>query len=135
MTDLDECDTVFAVGHNMAETHTVLWARLLDRLAGPDRPRLVVVDPRRTGPARAAEAHLPIRNGTNLALLNGIQHELIAHGWTDQKFVAAHTVGFDKLARTVADYPPERVADICDVPADDIRAAARVIGSARRLAG
>jgi len=72
LRDFDECDTLFLVGHNAAETHTVLWARILDRLHGPDRPRLVVVDPRRTRIAREADVHLPIRSGTNLALLNGI---------------------------------------------------------------
>jgi ferredoxin-nitrate reductase len=133
LTDFDHCDTLFVVGHNPAETHTVLWARVLDRLAGPNPPRLVVVDPRRTKVAAAADVHLPVRNGTNLALLNGIVHELIAGGHVDKGFVDEHTVGFDKLARTVADYDPDRVAQICGVPADDIRAAARLIGSAQRL--
>jgi ferredoxin-nitrate reductase len=133
MTDIDACDTIFTIGHNIAETQTVLWSRILDRLHGPDRPRLVVVDPRRTKVAREADVHLPIRGGTNLALLNGIQHELIENGWVDRAFVDRHTVGFDRLAQAVTEYPPERVADICDVPADDIRAAARVIGGARRL--
>src|SRR4051812_8642465 len=133
LTDFDHCDTLFVVGHNPAETHTVLWARVLDRLAGPNPPRLVVVDPRRTKVAGAADVHLPVRNGTNLALLNGIVHELIAGGHVDKGFVDEHTVGFDKLARTVADYDPDRVAEICGVPADDIRAAARLIGSAQRL--
>src|SRR5215203_5111098 len=45
-SDFDECDTLFLVGHNVAETQTVLWMRILDRLRGPDAPRLVVVDPR-----------------------------------------------------------------------------------------
>jgi ferredoxin-nitrate reductase len=84
LTDFDSCDALFAVGHNMPETHTVLWSRVLDRLRGPDRPRLVVVDPRRTKMAQEADVHLALRNGTNLALLNGIQHELIANGWVDQ---------------------------------------------------
>src|SRR5437763_1145472 len=133
MDDFDLCDTLFVVGHNLAETHTVLWMRVLDRLRGPDPPRLVVVDPRRTKVAQEAEVHLPIRNGTNLALLNGIQHELIANGWTDAGFVRQHTVGYAKLEETVAHYPPERVAAICGVPADDIRAAARLIGEAEAL--
>jgi ferredoxin-nitrate reductase len=133
MADFDECDTIFAVGHNIAETHTVLWMRILDRLYGPGRPRLVVVDPRRTKVAAEADVHLPIRSGTNLALLNGIQHELIHNGWIDRGFVDEHTVGFDKLQQTVADYPPERVAEICGVPADDIRAAARIIGTGQRV--
>jgi anaerobic selenocysteine-containing dehydrogenase len=54
VADFDFCDAIFAVGHNLAETHTVLWARVRDRLAGPDPPRLVVVDPpfRRASPGR-----------------------------------------------------------------------------------
>jgi anaerobic selenocysteine-containing dehydrogenase len=133
LADFDECDTIFAIGHNIAETHTVLWMRILDRLHGPDRPRLVVVDPRSTKVAREADVHLPIRNGTNLALLNGLLHEVAAHGWVDEEFVAAHTVGYPKLAQTVTEYPPERVAEICGVPAEDIREAARILGRAERL--
>src|ERR687885_370280 len=70
--DIDFCDTLFLVGHNVAETQTVLWMRMLDRLHGPDRPKLVVVDPRPTKPALEADVHLAIRNGTNVMLLNAI---------------------------------------------------------------
>jgi ferredoxin-nitrate reductase len=133
ITDLDLCDTIFTVGHNMAETHTVLWARILDRMAGPDRPRLVVVDPRRTRVAAEADVHLPIRAGTNVALLNAIQHELIAHDWIDQAFVAAHTVGVDGLDQAVAGCDPAWAAAICGVPEADIRRAAEIIGTGRRL--
>lgn len=126
-------DRGFAVGHNVAETHTVLWMRILDRLRGPDRPRLVVVDPRRTKVAQEADVHLPIRNGTNLALLNGIQYELLENGWIDRDFIEDRTIGSAELEQTVRQYPPERVAEICGVPADDIREAARVIGTGRRL--
>jgi ferredoxin-nitrate reductase len=132
-TDIDVCDTLFLVGHNVAHTQTVLWMRMLDRLKGPARPRLVVVDPRPTPAAREADVWLPIRNGTNVALLNGLLHELIANDWVDGDFVAQHTVGFDALSETVQHYPPERAAEICGVPADAIREAARVLGEAERL--
>jgi ferredoxin-nitrate reductase len=132
-TDIDVCDTLFLVGHNVAETQTVLWMRMLDRLQGPDRPKLVVVDPRPTPAAREADVWLPIRSGTNVALLNAIQHELLAHGWVDEQFVQEHTVGFAALEETVSQYPPERAAEICGVTADAIRQAARIIGSGERL--
>ncbi|MEV0269982.1 nitrate reductase [Hamadaea sp. NPDC050747] len=133
LTDFDACDTLLAVGHNIAETQTVLWMRVLDRLHGPDRPRLVVVDPRRTKVAEAAEVHLAIRSGTNVALLNAIQHELIEHDWIDHEFIDEHTVEFDRLAKKVAEYPPEKAAAVCGVEAAEIRRAAEVIGSAERL--
>src|SRR5215212_9225495 len=49
--DIEFCDTILHVGINTAETQTVLWMHELDRLQGPDRPRTVVIDPRRTEPA------------------------------------------------------------------------------------
>jgi anaerobic selenocysteine-containing dehydrogenase len=131
--DVDLCDTLFLVGHNVAETQTVLWMRMLDRLHGPDRPKLVCVDPRPTRVAREADVHLPVRNGTNVALLNAIQRELIENGYVDRAWVGSHTVGFDALAETVAPYTPELAAAICDVEPDAIRRAAEILGSAERL--
>src|ERR671928_543890 len=132
-TDIDVCDTLFLVGHNVSETQTVLWMRMLDRLRGSARPRLVVVDPRPTPAAREADVWLRIRSGTNVALLNAIQHELLVNGWIDRAYVDQHTVGFAALEKTVSQYPPERAAEICGVSADSIRDAARVIGAGDRL--
>jgi anaerobic selenocysteine-containing dehydrogenase len=131
--DLDLADTLFLVGHNVAETQTVMWMRMLDRLAGPDRPRLVVIDPRRTAVAAEADVHLAIRSGTNVAVLNAIQHELIRNGWIDAEWVHEHTVGYDDLADVVGKYSPDDVADICGVDAADIRRAAQLIGTGQRL--
>src|SRR5487761_1734328 len=97
-TDIDLCDTLFLVGHNVAETQTVLWMRMLDRLHGPDRPALAVADPRRTAAAAEADVHLAIRPGTNVAVLNAIMHELIRNGWVNHGWVDEHTVGYDELA-------------------------------------
>ncbi|MFC8597325.1 molybdopterin oxidoreductase family protein [Isoptericola sp. NPDC057191] len=132
-TDVDHADAIALFGHNVAETQTVLWSRVLDRLAGPRPPQVLCVDPRATPVARAATVHLAPRPGTNVALMNGLLHEVIAHGWVDRAYVDAHAVGFDELERQVADYPPEVVARICDVAADDLRAAARLVGTAERL--
>src|SRR5690606_4631292 len=100
---------------------------------GPNPPRLIVVDPRPTPPACEADIHLPIRTGTNQALMNALQHELIANGWIDLDYIGKHTLGFEELRAIVANYPADRVAEICEVPADLIREAARLIGSSERL--
>jgi ferredoxin-nitrate reductase len=131
--DVDHADTICLYGHNVAETQAVLWMRMLDRLEGPDPPKLVVVDPRPTPPALKADVHLQVRNGTNLALMNGLLREIIANGWYDEEYVAAHTMGFEELESTVEEYPPEKVAEICRVPAEKIREAARIIGESERL--
>jgi anaerobic selenocysteine-containing dehydrogenase len=132
-TDVDHCDTLALWGHNVAETQAVLWMRMLDRLHGPDRPRLLVVDPRMTPVAREADVHLAPRNGTNQALLNALIRELIERGWIDDEYVAAHTIGVDELAATVAPYTPDRAAELCGVSPAGIREAAEVLGHAERL--
>ncbi|WP_083884118.1 molybdopterin oxidoreductase family protein [Nocardia higoensis] len=132
-TDVDHADVIALYGHNVAETQTVLWTRILDRLAGPNPPAVVCVDPRATPVARAATVHLAPRPGTNLLLMNALLHEIIANDWVDHDYLAAHTVGFDELRTQLAPYPPEKAAEMCDVPPADLRAAARLLGRAQRL--
>jgi anaerobic selenocysteine-containing dehydrogenase len=131
--DIDTADVIALYGHNMAETQAVTWSRVLDRLAGPNPPQVVCVDPRMTPVARAATVHLAPKPGTNVALMNGLLHEIVGNGWIDREYLDAHVVGFDELAEKVAEYPPDVVAGLCDVPAEQIREAARVIGQAERL--
>jgi len=121
--DIEFCDSILHVGINTAETQTVLWMHELDRLRGPDPPRTVVIDPRKTESAREAQVHLAIKPGTNLAVLNGLAQQLIANDRVDRAFVDLHTIGFDALEKTVSTYSPERVAEICGVAADDVRRA------------
>ncbi|MFJ3086425.1 molybdopterin oxidoreductase family protein [Streptomyces sp. NPDC086838] len=132
-TDIDHADTIALFGHNMAETQTVLWTRVLDRLAGPNPPSVVCVDPRPTPVAKAATVHLAPRPGTNVALMNGLLREIVANGWTDQEYLDRNVVGFDELKKRLDAYTPEHVAGICGVPAEQIREAARVLGTAERL--
>ncbi|MEU5256057.1 molybdopterin oxidoreductase family protein [Streptomyces longwoodensis] len=136
-SDIEATDAVFLYGHNMAETQTVLWMRILDRVHGPTPPRIVAVDPRTTPVAEAARAtggvHLAPLPGTNQALMNALVREVIHHGRLDEEYIAAHTLGFDELRSTVEPYTPEHAAEICRVPADDIRRAAEIFGTSERV--
>jgi anaerobic selenocysteine-containing dehydrogenase len=132
-TDVDHADVIALFGHNVAETQPVLWMRMLDRLAGPEPPQLVVVDPRRTPVAQLATVHLAPRPGTNLALVNALLHEVIAHDWVDTGYLEAHTVGFEELRAQVASCTPKWAAEICDIAPEDISRAAEVLGNAERL--
>jgi ferredoxin-nitrate reductase len=132
-TDVDHCDALALWGHNVAETQAVLWMRMLDRRRGPDPPRLLCVDPRPTPVAREADVHLAPRPGTNVALMNAILREVLEHGWIDEAYVEAHTLGLDSLRETVDAWTPERAAEVCAVAATDIRAAAELVGTAERL--
>jgi anaerobic selenocysteine-containing dehydrogenase len=132
-TDLDTADAIFQIGHNMAETQTVLWARILDRRHGSESPQLVVVDPRPTPAAREADVHLAPRLGTNVAVMNGLLYLIIEANQVDHAFIAAHTVGFEALKDMISKWPPERTLAVTGVSEDRLRAAAAILGSARRL--
>ena len=71
-TDLDDTDCLLVVDHNMVSAQTVLWSRVLDRLAGHEPPKIVVVDPRLSSIVEHATVHLAPKIGTNLTILNSI---------------------------------------------------------------
>jgi len=132
-TDLDTTDAIFDVGHNMAEQQTVLWTRVLDRLAGPRRPKLVIMDPRPIPAAKEADVHLAPKPGTNAVVLNGLLRLIIQNGWISRAYIDAHTMGFEDLERTVAKWTPELVERIADVPQRKLHAAAEILGTAPTL--
>jgi len=131
--DLDTTDCVMHVGHNIASQQTVLWSRILDRLAGPHPPKVIVIDPRRTFTAEHATVHLTPRVGTNVAVLNGLLHLIIQAGKIDPEFLQAHTVGYDELKKTVERYTPEYVEELSGVPAADLRRAGEILANTRTL--
>lgn len=132
-TDIDYTDCLFLVGHNVSATQTVLWSRMLDRLEGPNPPKLIVVDPRKSETAKRATIHLSPRSGTNVALLNGLQNLLFQNGWVNEKFVSRHVVGMEDLRKTVEKYTPEFVESITSVPADQLVETARILGTTESL--
>ena len=88
--------------------------------------KMIVIDPRRTLLAKAADIHLQIKPGTDGALALAFMHVIITEGLYNKEFVEKYTFGFDKLSEHVKSYSPETVAQICDVPAGKIREAARM---------
>lgn len=132
-TDIDYTDCIALYGHNMAATQTVLWTRILDRLAGPNPPKIIVVDPRVSDTAKLATVHLQPKIGTNVALLNGLQYLMFENDWIDWDFVNEHTVGIEPLKKTVMEFPPDKVEQITGVPASLLKKAAEIIGTSKTL--
>ena len=88
--------------------------------------KLIVIDPRRTTSASMADVWLPLRPGTDCALLMGMINVIIEEELYDKEFVERWCYGFDKLKERAKEYSLERVESITHVPADKIREAARV---------
>jgi anaerobic selenocysteine-containing dehydrogenase len=93
--------------------------------------QVVVIDPRRTATARAADLHLAPRPGTDGALALGLAHVLVAEGLHDDQWLSAHTVGWPQLRERLADFPPERVAATTDLTEAEILDLARLYASRR----
>ncbi|OKL61558.1 hypothetical protein UA08_03903 [Talaromyces atroroseus] len=117
----------------MAHTQTVLWSRVLDRLEGPRPPKLIVIDPRKSDTAMRATVHLSPKVGTNVALLNGLQHLLIKNGWINMEYLSKHVVGLESLQRVVDKYTPQRVEEITGVPETQLQKAAEILGTTSSL--
>ncbi|WP_428343048.1 molybdopterin-dependent oxidoreductase [Mycobacterium sp.] len=123
--DFDTADLFLVIGANMADCHPILYLRMMDRVR--DGAKLVVVDPRRTATAAKADFYLPVRPGTDLALLNGLLRLVRDAGGVDDEFVAAYTEGWEPLNALLDEYPVDLVADITGVDEADLRAVAELI--------
>jgi len=93
--------------------------------------RLIVVDPRRTGTAAWADTWLGLDVGTDIALANGMAHEILACGLEDRSFIEHATTGFDEYRASLADYAPEAVAKTTGVPGEVIAEVARAYAQAK----
>ena len=123
--DIELAHTLFVTGSNMAWAHPVLFRRLeAARALNPQR-RLIVVDPRRTETAQAADLHLQLLPGTDVVLHHALLHVMLWEGLVDDAFIQAHTHGFAALRDRVRELTPAQAAKVCGLRADDIVQAAR----------
>ncbi|MDQ2694120.1 MAG: molybdopterin-dependent oxidoreductase, partial [Pseudomonadota bacterium] len=105
--DLEQAGLVVLVGSNLAWCHPELFQRLAAaRQSRPNR-RWVVIDPRRTATADAADLHLALRPGTDTALFNGLLAWLHRHGHIDAAFVVNHTEGYAAAVQAAAEVAPD----------------------------
>ncbi len=96
--------------------------------------KLVCIDPRKTETADKCQQHIALRPGTDGALALGLMHELIVNDWLDHDYIAQHTEGWELLRQRALQWPPERVAQVCGVSADEVRALARDYGCTKPAA-
>lgn len=135
--DVDHADVFLVVGSNMAEAHPVIFQRVVRRKNAKKGTKVIVLDPRPTPTSRIADLHISFTPGTDLAILNGMAHVILAEGMVDEEFVKTHlTFGlgaeanktWDDYKSFLADYTPEKAAAIAGCKAEDIVKAARWFG-------
>jgi nitrite reductase (NADH) large subunit len=127
--DLDHADLSLVIGANMAWCHPVLFRRLLAARERGGR-RLVVLDPRRTPTAEAADLHVALKPGSDAVFLLGLLAELARRGRLDDAYVERHTEGFGALAAALPAFSAARVERECGVARDALECLADWWGAA-----
>jgi len=127
--DVLDAEVIFIIGANPTVNHPV--AATWIKNAVKNGSKLIIADPRRSDLARLATHFLQFRADTDVALLNALMHVIVHEGLVDESFVRARTTGYEALRANVEGMSPEAMAPICGVPADTIRAVARLYASSK----
>jgi formate dehydrogenase major subunit len=126
--DVANADVVIITGSNPTANHPV--ASSFFKQARRRGTKIIYVDPRASTVAEHADIFVQLKPGTDVAFYNSVMHEVIRLGLIDREFIANRTSNYDELERTVADYPPDRAAQITGVDANMIRKVATTWGEA-----
>src|SRR5256886_3798231 len=127
----NECknsDVIIVIGANPTENHPV--AATFFKQAAKRGAKLVVMDPRGQALKRHAWQMMQFKNGTDVAMLNGMLNVIVGEKLYDQQYVQTYTQDFDKLAESVKPFTPEEMAPICGIEADVLRKVARTFARA-----
>ena len=130
MADMEKADMIFCIGTNMTECHPVAATRI--KKAIKRGATMVVADPRRIPLAELADLYLPIRVGSDVALLLGMAHVIEREGLIDEAFMAERTTAVEEFLEHVRKFPPEWAQEITGVPAADIERTALWYGRAEK---
>ena len=126
--DIKNADVAIITGSNATSNHPV--ASSFFKQARRAGTKIIYIDVRAGSVADHADVFVQLKPGTDVALYNGIMHEVIRLGLVDEDFIASRTSNYEALAATVEAYPPELAAQITGVDVDIIREVARLWGEA-----
>ena len=134
MDDIAEFSrAILVIGSNTTEAHPVLGT-MLRRAVRRRAVQLVVADPRRIDLVDFAVLHLQHKPGTDIALINGLMHIILEKGCEDRQFIAERTEGFEEFRTLIRQYPPDKVAEITNVPVEQLYQAAEILGQNKPMA-
>ncbi|MGC3992361.1 MAG: nitrate reductase [Chthoniobacteraceae bacterium] len=128
--DFEESDVIVLVGSNLCIAHPIMWQRVM---RNKNRPEIVVIDPRKTETAMAATQHCAIAPKSDLTLLYGLANILIASGWIDRDYIAAHTTGYEEFAQFVTRFTSDHVSSVTGLSVEEIWRLAETIRRGKRV--
>ena len=118
-----ESKLILIWGSNSIASNLHFWTYA--NQAKRDGAKLICIDPRKTETADKCHQHIALLPGTDGALALGLMHELIAHKWLDDDYVTRYVDGFEELREKALQWPPEKVAEVCGITAEEVRGLAR----------
>ncbi|HEX3613185.1 MAG TPA: formate dehydrogenase subunit alpha [Sporichthyaceae bacterium] len=127
-SDVANADVAILAGCNPTANHPV--ASSFFKQARRRGTTIIYVDPRASTVSEHADIFVQLKPGTDVAFYNAIMHEIIRLDLIDRQFIEQRVSNYEALAATVADYSPERAAQITGVDAEQIREVARAWGNA-----
>ncbi len=128
--DAVKADLIIVIGARPGQNHPVAATYL--KQAVKNGSKMVVMDPRKQALTNHAWHHLQFKPGTDVALLNAMIHAIIDEGLINEGYIAAHTEGYDAIVENAKGFAPEKMADICGIPAETIREVARAYATSNR---
>jgi len=131
--DIELADCFLIAGANPAWCHPILYRRLEQRKTDNSEVKVIVVDPRKTQTAAAADLHLQILPGTDVILFNAIARWLIEKRKTDKSFIKKHTTNYEAVKEMAFSLSIRQAAEKCGISSSEIRKAAQYIGEASKF--
>lgn len=126
--EIEDTKCILVFGYNAAEAHPIVARRIIR--AKEKGAKIIVCDPRFIETARIADLYLPLKNGSNMALVNAFANVLLEEGLYNEEYVQNYAEGFEEYKETIKKYTPEYVADITGLDPDLIRDAMYMYASA-----
>ena len=125
-----DAEVIIIIGANPAVNHPVA-ATFIKNAVKQRGAKLIIMDPRHQALSRLATHHLAFKPGSDVALLNAMLHVIVEEGLTDAHYIETWTEGFAELSERVKEFAPERMAEVCGIPAETVRTVARLYARSR----
>jgi len=133
MEEVLEAKVILVIGSNTTWNHPV-FGSLLKQAVKHRGAKLIVADPRRIDLVKHADMWLQFRNGTDVALLSGLQHVILEEGLEAKEYLAERCEGYEQYRQSIAAFTPQKVEELTGVPRAQLVAAARLYASERPAA-
>lgn len=124
INEIQHNDVLFIIGSNTTEAHPIIGNKM--KQAARKGATLIVIDPRKTEIADFATHWLPLKSGTDAALINGLMHIIIKEDLHDKKFIEERCADFEEVAEVVEKYTPEYTSEITEIPVETLYEVARI---------